>query len=85
MTLMSKMILDRNTARNLVEGLLGLIKETLASGEGVMLSGFGEFKVKHKRARMGRNPKTKVEFEISERTVVTFHASKTFRKEMNQD
>ena len=83
MTLMSKMILDRNTARNLVEGLLGLIKETLASGEGVMLSGFGEFKVKHKRARMGRNPKTKVEFEISERTVVTFHASRVFRRDIN--
>jgi integration host factor subunit alpha len=80
---MTQITLDRSTARNLVESILRNVKETLASGDGVMISGFGEFKIKHKRARMGRNPKTKVEFEISERTVVTFHASKTFRKEMN--
>ena len=82
---MSKITLDRNTATKLVESILRIIKETLASGDGVMISGFGEFRVKHKRARMGRNPKTKVEYEISEREVVTFHASRTFRNEMNAD
>jgi integration host factor subunit alpha len=64
---MSQITLDRNTARNLVESVLSNIKESLASGDGVMISGFGEFKVRHKRARVGRNPKTKVEHEISER------------------
>jgi len=82
---MSKIALDRNTAGHLVESVLRNIKDTLASGDGVMISGFGEFKVKHKRARRGRNPKTKIEYEISERTVVTFHTSKVFRREMNQD
>jgi integration host factor subunit alpha len=82
---MTQITLDRNTARNLVEGLIRLVKDTLATGDGVMISGFGEFRVKHKRARIGRNPKTKIEHEISERTVVAFHASKVFRKEMNQD
>jgi integration host factor subunit alpha len=82
---MTQITLDRNTARNLVESILKLIKESLASGDGVMISGFGEFKVKHKNTRMGRNPKTKEEYEISERTVVTFHASKVFRKELCED
>jgi integration host factor subunit alpha len=80
---MTQVALNRNTARNLVESVLSNIKDTLASGDSVMISGFGEFKVKHKRARIGRNPKTKVAHKISERKVVTFHASKVFRKELN--
>jgi integration host factor subunit alpha len=68
-----------------VESILKIIKEALASGDRVMISGFGDFKVAHKKARMGRNPKTKTEHEISERKVVTFGPSKIFRKEMNPD
>jgi integration host factor subunit alpha len=82
---MTQITLDRNTARNLVESVLRLLKDTLTLGDGVMISGFGEFKVKHKRARMGRNPKTKVEHEISERKVVTFNSSKVLKRELNQD
>jgi integration host factor subunit alpha len=82
---MTQITLDRSTAWKLVEGLIRLVKDTLASGDGVMISGFGEFRVKHKRARRGRNPKTKVEYEISEREVVTFHASKVLKRELNQD
>ncbi len=67
---MSKITVDRSTARNLVESVLRNIKETLASGDGTIISGFGEFKVRHKKARIGRNPKTKVVHEISERKVV---------------
>jgi integration host factor subunit alpha len=68
-----------------VESILKLIKESLASGDGILISGFGEFNVKHKRARMGRNPKTKVEHEISERKVVTFHTSKVFEREIKSE
>jgi integration host factor subunit alpha len=82
---MTQVTHDRSTAKYLVESLLKLLKQTLASGDRVMISGFGEFKVKHKRARMGRNPKTKKEYEISEREVVTFHASKVFRKKLFED
>ncbi len=81
---MTQITHDRTKAKKLVESILRLIKATLASGEGVLISGFGEFKVRHKRARMGRNPKTKVAYEISKRKVVTFHASKVFRNEMNK-
>jgi integration host factor subunit alpha len=80
---MKKTKSDRNTARNLVESILKHIKNSLASGDDAMISGFGNFKVTHKKARMGRNPKTKTEHLISERMVVTFDPSKVFRKEMN--
>ena len=48
------------------------IKQTLASGEEVKLSGFGNFVVREKAARPGRNPKTGAAVEISARSVVTF-------------
>jgi len=76
---------DRKSAKNLVESILSIIKDTLASGEGILISGFGDFKVRKKNSRIGRNPKTKVAYEISERTVVTFHPSKVFKKLMNPD
>ena len=80
---MTKVTLDRKYAKNLVESILNIIKSSLKSGEEVMISGFGYFKVRHKKARVGRNPKTKVPYEISERVVVTFYPSKVFRKELN--
>jgi integration host factor subunit alpha len=80
---MTKITLDRSIASNLVESLLKNLKAPLASGEDVLISGFGEFRVRHKKARLGRNPITKVEYEISERNVVTFYPSKVFRKEMS--
>jgi len=79
---MTKITLDRKYAKSLVEAILKIVKESLATGEEVMISGFGYFKVRRKRSRVGRNPKTKVPYEISERTVVTFYPSKVFRKEL---
>ncbi len=80
---MSRVNIDHKLAKKLVEEILRNIKESLSSGNDVLISGFGQFKVRHKKARIGRNPKTKVSHEISERTVVTFHPSKVFRQEMN--
>lgn len=77
--------IERKLAKNLVESIVRNIKDTLASGNRVLISGFGNFKVTHKKARIGRNPKTKMEYEISERNVVTFYPSKVLKKEMNQD
>ena len=81
----TKLTLDQKAAKNIIESILKIIKDTLATGDGVLISGFGEFKVRHKKARIGRNPKTNVECEISERKVVTFSPSKILRKELNQD
>ena len=80
---MINVTLDRKVARDLIESILDIIKDSLQSGEEVMISGFGQFKVRKKKARIGRNPKTKVAYEISERTVVTFYPSKVFRRELH--
>ena len=80
---MTKITSDRKYAKNLVESILNIIKQSLKNNEEVMISGFGHFKVRHKLSRVGRNPKTKIPYEISERTVVTFYPSKVFRKELN--
>jgi integration host factor subunit alpha len=80
---MRKFNLDQKKSKYLIESLLKIVKGTLASGEDVLISGFGLFQVRYKRARMGRNPKTKEAYEISERKVVTFYPSKVFRKEVN--
>ncbi len=80
-----KISLDRKTTKNLIETILKTVKQSLAAGEEVLISGFGYFKVRHKKARIGRNPKTKVAHEISARTVVTFYPSRIFRGEMNPD
>ncbi len=79
----TSMSLDLKTAFSLINAILEIVKDELASGHGVMISGFGEFRIKHKRARTGRNPQTRIEYEISKRTVVTFHPSKVFRRELN--
>ncbi len=83
--IVTEITLDRKIAKNYVETILRTIKQSLAAGNEVLISGFGYFRVRHKKARIGRNPKTKVEYEISERTVVTFYPSKVFRKEMTTD
>ena len=67
----------------LLETLLELIKGTLASGEDVMISRFGKFCVKEKRARRGRNPATGDDLMLQARRVVTFRCSGELRKKIN--
>ena len=67
--------LPRNEAREIVEVIFDTLKETLVAGESVKVAGFGTFMIKKKAARVGRNPKTKEEVEITPRRVVTFRAS----------
>ena len=81
----TKIKIDRSLSKSMVESIVKQIKDTLASDANVMISGFGDFKVVLKKARMGRNPKTKTEHVISERKVVVFRPSKVLRKEMNPD
>ena len=66
----------------LVEEILGIIKQTLADGENVKISGFGSFIVRDKHARNGRNPRTGVPLTIQARRVVTFKASAKLRDAM---
>lgn len=67
----------------IVESLLEIIKRTLEKGEDVLISGFGKFRVREKRKRMGRNPQTDEAMSLSARRVVTFKASGILRDKIN--
>lgn len=75
--------LPKNKARDVVETVLELMKATLAEGEDVLLSGFGKFMVKAKRARRGRNPQTRADLQLRARRVVVFKTSGVLRKRIN--
>ena len=66
-----------------VEILLEIIKNTLASGEDVLISGFGKFCVKQKAERKGRNPATGDDHILPARRVVTFKCSGKLREMVN--
>ena len=72
-------------AQELVETILKIIKETLGSGEEVLISGFGKFRVKQKAERMGRNPATGSKMLLPPRRVVTFKCSGKLKKKINRD
>ena len=76
-------IFSRKEAAELVELVFELLKETLGKGEKVKISGFGNFVVRHKKARKGRNPQTGKEIIISERNVLTFQVSPVLKEMMN--
>ena len=65
-----------------IDQLFETIVEALERGEYVKISGFGNFRVREKRGRKGRNPKTGEQVEIRARRVVTFKPSLVFRKMM---
>ena len=67
-----------------VEILLELIKQSLKSGDDVLISGFGKFCVKNKKKRRGRNPATGTDMWLKPRKVVTFQCSGILREKINQ-
>ena len=73
----------KKMAVNTLENLLKIIKESLASGEDVLVSGFGKFNVKSKNQRKGRNPATGEEMMLDARRVVTFTCSGNLRDKIN--
>ena len=75
--------LPRNKSSEIVETLLEIIKQTLASGEDVLISGFGKFCVKEKSERRGRNPSTGGDMMLAPRKVVTFKCSGILRDRVN--
>ena len=75
--------LSKNISSNLVSDVFEEIMVGLASGQDVKISSFGTFKTIRKKARIGRNPKTKEEAKISARRVVAFRASKKLKNKLN--
>ena len=72
--------LSKKQAAHFVDMVLDLMAQSLANGEVVKLSGFGQFVPRDKAERVGRNPRTMEEKTISARRVVTFKASPNFKK-----
>ena len=63
----------------IIEEIFEFILNELEKGDDVKISSFGTFSVRHKRSRIGRNPKTGVEVPITERNVVTFSSSNVLK------
>jgi integration host factor subunit alpha len=75
---------SKRDSTRIVESVFEIMKEQISKGNTVKISGFGNFLVKSKKARRGRNPQTGVEMEISARKVLTFKSSNVLRKALNK-
>lgn len=73
--LFDRLGLNKRESKDMVEAFFELVNDTLVSGTDVKLSGFGNFQIRRKAPRPGRNPRTGEAIPIKARNVVTFHAS----------
>jgi integration host factor subunit alpha len=73
--LFERLGLNKRESKDMVEAFFDIIHTTLVSGEDVKMSGFGNFNIRRKAPRPGRNPRTGEAIPIKARNVVTFHAS----------
>ena len=74
---------SKSRSAEIVETVLEIIKQTLESGDDVLISGFGKFCVKEKKKRRGRNPATGADLILKPRKVVTFKCSGKLRERVN--
>jgi integration host factor subunit alpha len=76
---------SKKESADIVEMVFDLMKTTLESGEKIKLAGFGNFVVKQKATRKGRNPQTGDEIEISSRKILTFKPSQVLKAAINEE
>jgi len=74
---------SKKESAEIVETVFDLIKSTLEDGEKIKIAGFGNFVVKEKATRRGRNPQTGDEIEISSRRILTFKPSQVLKNAIN--
>ncbi len=77
--LFEKVGLNKREAKDMVETFFEEVRTAQEKGDSVKLSGFGNFQLREKPQRPGRNPKTGEEMPITARRVVTFHASQKLK------
>ncbi len=75
---------SKKEASEIVEVVFGLMKDTLSSREKIKISGFGNFVVRAKNERMGRNPQTGEPIVIRQRSVLSFKPSQVLKNALNQ-
>jgi len=76
---------SKKISENLLEDFFDIIFQSLKNNNKVKISKFGTFEVRHKKSRIGRNPKTKENKIITERKVILFKPSKELKKIINQN
>ena len=76
---------NRKLCLDVVNDIIDIIIEGLILDKKVKIHNFGTFKLSSKKSRVGRNPKTKEEYNISSRNVITFKASKILLKYINKN
>lgn len=74
---------SKKESAEIVETVFELIKTTLENGEKIKIAGFGNFVVKDKATRRGRNPQTGEEIEITSRKILTFKPSQVLKSSIN--
>ena len=83
--LFERLGLNKRESKDMVEAFFTLVHQTLVSGQDVKLSGFGNFNIRRKAPRPGRNPRTGEAIPIKARNVVTFHASHKLKSVVQGD
>jgi len=83
--LQTQMGMSKQESRQIVDRLLEIMKDTLAQGDDLLISGFGKFSVRQKNARRGRNPQTKESLILAARKVLVFKASGVLRERLNKN
>lgn len=76
--------ISRKDSGEILDSIIDEIKQELISGHDVKLSSFGTLLLRQKKSRVGRNPKTGIEADISARTVISFKPSQNLRKAINK-
>ena len=79
-----KLNLSRKEVVRVVESVFDVIKETLQQQDKLLISGFGDFIIRNKKARRGRNLQTGSDIVITRRRVLTFKPSPVFKASLNQ-
>ena len=83
--LFDRLGLNKRESKYMVDGFFDIIHATLVEGRDVKLSGFGNFNIRRKAPRPGRNPRTGEAIPIKARHVVTFHASQKLKAAVQGD
>ena len=82
--LYEKLNLPKKEVDKVVESVFDIIKETFYREDKLMVSGFGDFIIRNKKARRGRNPQTGSDIIISQRRILTFKPSPLLNARLNQ-
>jgi len=80
----SQLGFSKKESSDLLEGILSIMKSTLEDGEKIKIAGFGNFEIKQKKDRIGRNPMTGEALTIEARRVLTFKPSMLLRQAINK-